>query len=186
MSNVERGDEGLSELERRVTSRVYPHVSARPASVSLDDVEAAIWRLLAGQRVRRDPGQVAKVVRLVRLYGEGFHSRMQASQVKTQPVVEVETPAQSRTLPGEGARLVRETVSSTALSGQFLADEGLVEASKTCLGCGKLLPLSDFHLDRSNKTGVKPRCKQCARAAFLNRKAGHQAGREGYAKGPVD
>lgn len=43
---------------------------------------------------------------------------------------------------------------------------------KQCLKCGEIKPLKDFHEDRNDLTGFKPKCRDCQYSDYkaLNRK----------------
>lgn len=50
-----------------------------------------------------------------------------------------------------------------------------MEEMQTCTMCGKTLPLSEFHVDRSRKSGVQCYCKKCKSERAKNRIAGRRA-----------
>ncbi len=43
----------------------------------------------------------------------------------------------------------------------FYGDESQAQAKKFCPGCGRLLPVTEFYMDRRSSDKLRSRCKHC-------------------------
>lgn len=173
------------------TSAQYAHTSPSlrritPGQVSLDLVEASLWRLLATHRRAPHTPDVVEHLRLVRAYAEGYHRRLLASERGSRGGREPERPVEVAESPARGVEGPNQVdIPETALAAvseavrQVYGDAraeavspwsrlgGRFEAGQTtkaCRGCAAVKHLDDFYKDLGRRDGRRARCKACENA----------------------
>lgn len=103
--------------------------------VTLEDVEAEVWKLLAARGERRRGADVDGVLETVRRYGESVaRKRARGASELERAVERVKKEVEKRVEAGE----------------------------KRCTSCGEVRPVEEFYRAVSRKDGRQSRCKTCA------------------------
>jgi hypothetical protein len=175
-STRETTEKGPRRADERVAPRLVGPLPSHD-EVSLDVIEATLWRLLAGRYLRRSGTDVAWLVGLVQRYAEAYAGRLARDGVSSSARL-----AAGPRLPSPGCELgasgaaaasvveqspTRSEVAAAAsrLNGSAGALEQAVEGfSKRCRDCQELKELTEFYASTTNKDGRKGTCKACQSA----------------------
>lgn len=162
--------------------------------VSLDLVEATIWRLLAGRNLKRAGSDVVWLLALVQRYAEAFSARLARDGVSSgvrlalhrelagAPVSTNGTAGLSLASDPDRVPTAAELAlvsSQLATAFQLVDEEDKPDTTttepdtmaKTCSACHTPKPRTDFYASNTHKDGRRSQCKDCSRAARADARA---------------
>lgn len=121
--------------------------------VTLEDVEASLWRLLAREGKRRGEGDVEGVLEVVRRFAETYSRKLGRSSASALSVSGWEERKEER----KEVRGEKEDKEG--------GEEVEVVGSKWCAACERELDVSRFYRAKSRVDGLQARCKDCSAEA---------------------